>query len=163
MKERGFTLFIAIVITATLLVVAMSIVSLAVREAQLSSTAKQSQYAFYAADTGIECAIYWDVQNPTGYSAFSTTTGSQIDCNRDATNASNGQGGNQFTVGGSQSAQTGIGLSIMNKITFLPDPYCAIVTVTKNIDGSTQIESKGYNTCDPSNPRRVERAVKVSY
>jgi Tfp pilus assembly protein PilX len=155
-KENGFTLFIAIVITATLLVVSMGIVSLAVREAQLSSAAKQSQFAFYAADTGIECALYWDVQNPTGYSAFSTTTGSTIECNRDANNLSN-----SFVVGGSADS-SGRGLSDF-QVTFLPDAYCANVTVVKGSDGSTEIESLGYNSCDTSNPRRVERAVRVSY
>jgi hypothetical protein len=42
-------------------------------------------------------------------------------------------------------------------------PYCAIVTVTKDTDGSTHIYSRGYNTCDISNPRRVERGIEVDY
>lgn len=40
---------------------------------------------------------------------------------------------------------------------------CAIVEVIKNLDGSTNIRSKGYNTCDTSNPRRMERGVEINY
>lgn len=151
MKNKGFTLFIAIVVMGTILLVATSVVNLAVKQALVSSSGRESQYAFYAADTGIECAIYWDVQNPSGISAFSTTTGSTIFCNKDANNPSN-----EWVVGGSYT-------SVINRINFLPDPYCAKVTVTKGVDGSTRIESLGYNTCDSSNPRRVERAVRAIY
>ena len=151
MKKNGFTLFIAMVVMGTLLLVATGLVNLAVRQALISAAGRESQHAFYAADTGIECALYWDVQNPSGISAFSTSTGSTIECNHDSNNLSN-----QWVVGGGT-------ISTINPIRFLPDPYCAIVTVTKGSDGSTEIESLGYNTCDASNPRRVERAVRAVY
>ncbi|MSR87891.1 MAG: hypothetical protein EXS69_01850 [Candidatus Zambryskibacteria bacterium] len=150
-KERGFTLFIAVVITGTLLLISTGIINLAVKQSFISNSGKESQMAFYAADTGIECALYWDVKNPTGISAFATSTGSTIYCNRDGNNPSN-----QWVVGGST-------VSIINKITFLPDPYCTIVTVTKVDNGTTKIESLGYNTCDGVSGRRVERAVRASY
>ncbi|MFZ2484360.1 MAG: pilus assembly PilX N-terminal domain-containing protein [Minisyncoccia bacterium] len=149
--EAGFTLFVAIVVMGTLLLIAAGVTSLAVRQSSISSTGRQSQEAFYAADTGIECVLYWDVQNPSGISAFSTSTGSTISCNKDANNPDN-----EWTVGGSYT-------SVINSINFLPDPYCAIVTVTKDDDGSTEVESLGYNTCDPANPRRVERAIRATY
>jgi hypothetical protein len=44
-----------------------------------------------------------------------------------------------------------------------PSNACAIVNVTKNGDGTTYIKSRGYNTCDTSNGRRVERGVEVLY
>lgn len=149
-SSRGVTLFVSIVIAGTLLLVSMGIINVAVRQAFLTSAGRESQYAFYAADTGIECALYWDVKNSTGVSAFSTTTGTSIRCNRDANNPSN-----EFVVGGSSVSTF--------TMTFLPDPYCARVTVTKSADGSTKVESLGYNTCNSSNPRRVERAVRATY
>lgn len=144
----------AIIVMGTLLLIAAGIASLAVRQSLISASGRESQLAFYAADTGIECALYWDVQNPAGFSAFSTSTGSTIFCNKDTNNS-----GNQWVVGGSN-------VSIINRINFLPDPYCTIVTVTKTFVGGvlkTTIESKGYNTCDLSNPRRVERAIRATY
>jgi hypothetical protein len=143
-KQEGFTLLIAIITTGTLLLVAAGIMSLAVRSSVIYSAARESQYAFYAADTGVECALYWDVQNPSGFTAFSTSTSSQITCNSQTMNA-----------GGSQSSEF--------EFNFAPDPYCAKVVVTKPSDGSTTIESFGYNSCDSSNTKRVERAVKVTY
>ena len=150
-KNKGFTLFVAVVITGTLLLISTGIIGLAYKQTLISSSGKDSQNAFYAADTGIECALYWDVQNPSGISAFSTTTSSTIYCNKDANNPSN-----EWVVGGSYT-------SVINRINFLPDPYCAIVTVTKGVNGSTEIESMGYNTCNALDPRRVERAVRATY
>lgn len=155
MKEirhnSGFTLFIAMVVMATLLVISTGIVNLALKQSAIAGSSRDSQEAFYAADTGMECALFWDIKNPSGQTAFATSTGSTIYCNEDANNPSN-----QWVVGGSS-------VSVINKITFLPDPYCAIVTVTKNADGSTLVQSLGYNTCDSASSRRVERAVKASY
>jgi Tfp pilus assembly protein PilX len=148
-KDKGFTLLIAIVITATLLLVSTGIVSVAVKEAFLSASARESQHAFYAADTGIECAIYWDVRNETGISAFATSTQSQINCNLDNEGP--------FTVGGPSGVST-----FVFDFDSTNNPYCARVTVTKN-GNQTTIESRGYNTCDPLNRRRVERAVRIRY
>lgn len=142
--NKGFTLFISVVITGTLLLISMGLISLAVKQSFIANSGRESQNAFYAADTGMECAIYWDIKNPAGISAFATSTGSQIACNNQT-----------VVVGGSSQSVFTFNLT--------PDPYCVRVTVTKNTDNTTQIDSKGYNTCDVSNPRRVERAVRASY
>lgn len=154
-KESGFTLFIAMVVMGTMLLVAAGIVSLAVRQTTISRVSRESQRALYIANTGLECALYWDVQNPSGTTAFATTTGTvySISCNQDANNPANPTPSN---VGG--------GLQSQFIITFNPDPSCAEVTVTKDsISGTTTIESKGYNTCDVTDSRRVERAVRATY
>jgi len=146
MKEKGFTLFIAIVITATLLLVSTGIISIAVKEAFLTTASRQSQEAFYAADTGIECVLYWDLKNPSGISAFATSTTANISCNN--------QG---FTVGGATGESK-------FTLTFLPAKYCAELFVLKrSVQPKTSIESLGYNDCGSSNPRRVQRALKASY
>lgn len=152
--QKGFTLFVAVVITGTLLLIATGVVNLALRHSLISASGRDSQLAFYAADTGMECALYWDVGAPSGISAFATSTpggAPTITCNQDAANS-----GNQWVVGGSS-------VSTFGTITFLPDPYCATVTVTKQAGGSTVIESRGYNTCAAGAPRRVERAVRATY
>src|SRR3989344_4914653 len=144
MKNKGFTLFISIIVMGTLFLAAAGVIGLAVRQALISASGRESQRAFYVADTGLECALYWDVQNSSGISAFSTSTGSVINCNNQ-----------NMTVGGTSVSTFTLNLN--------PDPFCATVTVAKNDNGSTRIESKGYNTCDTSNPRRVERAVRATY
>ncbi len=144
LKTSGLALAVAIIVTAVLLLIVTAMANLALKQASISSSARDSQIAFYAADTGMECALYWDIHSPSGTSAFSTSTGSQINCNNQS-----------MMVGGSSKS--------VFTFNFSPDPFCTIVTVTKNTDGSTLVESEGYNTCDPTSTRRVERAVRARY
>ncbi len=170
-KDKGFTLFISLTITATLLLVAAGIVTVALRQSFLTGSSRESQYAFYAADSGIECAVYWDVKNGTGFSAFSPLSpdSTTINCNADTANTTEklktnpekiigGMVGGAATFGGLTSVQPSV-----FRITFYPKPYCADVTVTKNPDGTTKIVSNGFNTCDSANPRRTQRSVEVNY
>jgi len=156
-NEKGFTLFVAIIITSTLLLVSMGLIAVSVQESFLTSAGRDSQNAFYAADSAIECALYWDVNNPSGVSAFATSSQTTINCNQDSANNPNPSN----PVGGpTQPPFT---------MTFFSNPgdpanlNCAKVYVTKNDDGTTVIDSHGYNTCNTTNPRRVERAIRVKY
>ncbi|MEK7194060.1 MAG: pilus assembly PilX N-terminal domain-containing protein [Patescibacteria group bacterium] len=147
MKEKGFTLFIAIVITATLLLVSTGIISVAVKEAFLTTANRHSQEAFYAADSGLECALFWDLKNPS-QSAFSLTQTSSITCNQQVFPSVGGPSGqSKFTI------------------TFPPGPNCVEVYVIKRAVQipKTTIEAYGYNTCNLNDPRRVQRAIRVKY
>lgn len=157
---RGIALYIAVTVTAVLVLVSFAIITLAIRSVSISDAGKNSQEAFYAADSGDECALFWDVKNPThpGVSAFATATPQTIFCNADLNNPLNAV----LVVGGGGQ---GNATSTFN-LTFLPKPYCATVTVTKGYSGgnpTTKIESRGYNTCDNTSPERVERAIRVTY
>lgn len=144
-KKRGFTLLYAVLVSSLLLSLGIAIFNVTLKELDLSSSARESQFAFYAADTGIECALYWDIQ----HSAFATSTSSNINC---AEQTINGVGGNGYDV---PSTFT---------ITLAPLSHCAVVSVTKRSGPDrTFVESRGYNTCDTGNPRRVERAIRASY
>lgn len=150
-RTRGFTLFLSMVITATLLLIVTGAVSIAVRNAIITNAARESQIAFYAADTAMECALYWDVHNPSGQTAFNTSTATEINCNYTPSNVAN-----HWFVGGALTSTVG-------PMTFYPNSSaCATATVRKS-GPVTIIEAKGYNTCDTSNPRRVERAVRATY
>jgi len=56
--EKGFVILIAIMVSLILLSIGVFIASVAVRELMLSSSAKQSQAAFFAADSVLECALF---------------------------------------------------------------------------------------------------------
>ncbi len=58
--QRGFTLLIAVIFMTVMLSFGLALGSLGYKQITLSSTAKQSQYAFYAADAGLECGLYAD-------------------------------------------------------------------------------------------------------
>jgi len=166
-KDTGFTLFISLTITATLLLVAAGIVTVALRQSFLTGSSRESQYAFYAADSGIECAIYWDVKNGTGFSAFSSLSpdSTTIICNADDANTTNVGKTNPFpnSFGGPSASNISSFRLTLYSNPPAYTPYCADVTVTKSLDGKTKIISKGYNTCDDTNPRRTQRSVEVNY
>jgi len=180
MRNRGVTLFIAIVIMSILLFISFAAVNIALKSTLFASSGRDSQYAFYAADAGIECAIYWDSKPITG-SAFATSTsggaGSPISCAGSSlfnglaisgTTTTTLIGGIDNTlIGGTNVNPTSAFGFVMNKgLVENQVPYCAIVTVTKYYVGTrlwTYINSRGYNTCDTSNLRRVERGVEARY
>jgi hypothetical protein len=60
-KKKGFTLLFAILVSVLVLAVGASMISIALKQVILSGAGRESQYAFYAANTGIECALYWDL------------------------------------------------------------------------------------------------------
>ncbi len=84
---RGFTLLTAIVVTSMLLLVSFVVADVTLKELQIAYTGQESQYAFYNADSGTECAEYWDTHDEGG-SAFATTTPQTITCNNEVINSS---------------------------------------------------------------------------
>lgn len=163
-NQAGVTLFMAITIMAVLLFVSFVVINIAIKSTLFASSGRDSQHAFYAADAGIECAMYWDRQSVSKFDI--TTPGSSINCagmtintgtqiQGTTTGVVNIIGGNSVT----RSSIFGFNLNGGNN----PSNACVIVNVIKNLDGTTYIKSRGYNTCDTSNGRRVERGVEVLY
>ena len=174
-KSKGFALLFAVLAASLLLSIGLSIFSLTVKELTLSSYSRESQFSFYAADSGAECALYWDIKGNSG-TTFATSTGdssgaSSITC-----------GGNTLLLSvASRDSQDETMTFSMPLNDASNQNYCALVTVTKtdsNGDGlsSTAIDSRGYNICTSSgtspnisdtptwgNPNLVERALDVSY
>jgi hypothetical protein len=61
---------LAALVASIVLALGTSIYTLAEKQVELSALGRDSQFAFYAADTAAECALYWDFR--FGY--FATTT-----------------------------------------------------------------------------------------
>lgn len=62
LKKRGFSLLIAVIFMSVMLAFGLALGSIAYKQITLASTATDSQYAFYAADAGLECGLYADQQ-----------------------------------------------------------------------------------------------------
>ena len=60
-KEKGFVLLFSVLVSVLVLAVGASIISISLKQVILSGTGRDSQFAFYAANTGAECALYWDL------------------------------------------------------------------------------------------------------
>jgi len=156
-SSRGFTLLLAVLISSILIALGSAIFDLVSKQILLSSAGRESQFAFYAADTGIECGLYWDyVQN-----AFSSTSPmTQISC-----------GGSTATVSRTYTQSPPDNPGHPREVSTFSFSYsggatapCTDVKVTKNyLPTQTMLESYGHNTCVLSDPARLERAIRVSY
>jgi hypothetical protein len=156
--SRGFTLIISVLISSILLSIGLAIFSISIKEATLSSVTKNSQTSFYAADAGIECIEYWEYP-PRLVTPFSApvSTG-DFQCN-----------GVDVVVTGAGS-ECGAIPNVCNHNLVLyfegPSDECAEMYVRKDstdpLNPITIIESRGYNTCDEDDPRRTERAIRIT-
>jgi hypothetical protein len=155
----GFTILLAALVASLVLSLGVSVFSIARKSIILSTLGRDSQYAFYAADTAAECALYWDA--PTR-DAFNTTTPlTQIRCDDpdppnpiDVQVTDSSWPGMEFTIGSVASP-------------FQPNGYCAVVTVTKRDSAPfTTIHADGYSVpCleRTTNPRTLQRSVELNY
>lgn len=159
----GFTILYAILLTTVVLTIGLSLLSVLIQQISLSGAQRESGASFYVSDSGMECALYWDI------SADAFRSGSAITCD-----------GNSPLAPGI-IVTTGIPLTppspplandtyVFNVL--FPDG-CANISVIKTINtasstvASTTIQSRGYNTnCPPAasiKPWRLERGLETNY
>jgi len=151
---RAFTLLLAVLVSGILLALGLAISNIVIKDLVLSSSGRESQFAFYAADTGVECALYWDIKHDA-FSPESTIT--EFYCGDE------GEGKVPLT------SNYNAGLDILTTTFSLAlgpaeANACSSVSVQKYIaQRKTVVEALGYNTCNLTNPRRIERAIRVQY
>lgn len=152
-QERGFTLLLAALISSVVLTLAGSIFTIAQKQVMLSSLGRDSQFAFYAADTGAECALYWDVR----FAAFSTSS-------PDVTPICDGQ---TLSPTGQEEAPPYAVTFQIDLFTDESGGYCTDVTVEKNTSNPfTVIHADGYSVPCASvetSPRSLQRSVELRY
>ncbi len=147
-EPRGFTLLISVILSSVVLAVGLSLMDVAFKQVILASTAKQSQYAFYAADAALECALYWDQKQDL----FDYST-------EPASGALTCQGMSMpFTTSVSGSART-----TNFTIPCAGGGTQSDVQVFKQASGQTSIYANGYNDCNPSDTQRTSRGEKLQY
>lgn len=157
--NKGYALLVSIVTTSLLLIVSFAVVNVALKQLILSSSNQESQYSYYNAESGIECAVYWDLKNPLGTSAFATDTPpTSISCN--------GSNVTEVTpIGGGGDARATSTFMIQN----LTPKGCVVVNVAKvptpaSSYGLTRVEAYGYNLdCSATSIRKFERGVSITY
>jgi hypothetical protein len=154
-------------VSSLALAIGLAIYDITVRELQLSEAATQSQYAIYAADTGAECALYWEnkyVGNGGSNSAFATSSAdvqvpiSGVVCNGQDIAAAAVAAHNWPQATDANNATTTF--TIVGATTAAP---CSVVYVYKRGNPSvTTVVSHGYNTCTTGN-LQLERVFQVTY
>ncbi len=147
---RGFTLLFAVLVGSILFSMGIAVANVAVKEIVLSASAKHSAEAFYAADGGAECALYWDLREPGTFPQTGSSPRPRV----------------SIVCGGvTVSLEFSSGASTAFSVPFYSS--CTEVLVIKGASGGggdTIIESRGRNICGSGdNPARAERALRVRY
>ena len=157
--KAGFAMLFSVLISSLLVVIGLSIFSITLKELAISTSARESQIAFYAANSGMECALYWDLKQ----NAFATTTniyedarvgGITANCDGARVNSSYSKTG--------QKTKTIASFPVISS-TDTEGPCADINVIKEEIAGkmTTTIESQGKNICGASG-RRVERGLRAS-
>lgn len=179
---KGFTLLFAALVGSLVIAIGMAILNITLKQLILASAGRESQQAFFAADAGVECALYLDrgAGNPDCQLGFfgspSTTASGMSICGQDLSPTIYNDSDTMQCFGKKMSiARSAQGGGIVNSFS-LQEPYayvqdsnsdnadmCFEVEVLKSADGTgttTIIESRGYSKCSPNTANRFERAIR---
>lgn len=158
-KIKGFILLFTVVVISVTVGLSATMLAASNRQAQLGSLQSETQSAFYAADTGIGCALVRIYSTAVPAPAFTcegmTPADQNPSSNKDVYFYDFRLAG--FTVGG-------------------VSPACGVVVITDETANLAKpqyiVESYGYNICDvgitpgvlvpaTSNPNLIERKILV--
>lgn len=152
--QKGFALLFTVLLVSITLSIAIGVSNITYKQAILSSLAKDSQIAFYQADTGAECGLYYEFTRsafPEGSTIGDVQSSEfrELECGEEVLDFDQAASSNDYFVFRFDSYDS------------LPSSCFSLVfdkTGTDNI-----IQSYGYNICSTSHPRQVERALEVLY
>jgi len=146
-NNAGIALLMAIFISSAASLLGLGVFMLLYGQLGIAGSAKGSVVAFYAADSGLECALYGDLVSKT----FSTSSPpATINC----------------TGSNSNVTFQPSGMSGTFKFNYqVSSDACVSVTVQKLSSGQTIISSFGENIsdCSISSVRTVQRGLEVTY
>jgi len=164
-NNKGFVILFAVVLSSIILTITLGVANISLKELNFSTSVRATNDAFFAADTGAECALYYDIVgtqsfsgliNPFGVPSSQVNTycaGTDVDLNNGSSNPTSEGPWIFYLHSIGQSGQACARVSLSRD-----------TTVTPNI---TTIISKGYNIgdsfCASSNPNRVERQIELTY
>jgi hypothetical protein len=156
MNMKGYTLLFTVLVVSIILAITLGISRISYTEIALSSVSREGAIAFFAADTGYECALYHDLStNP-----FVFPASQQFTC----------LAGGVGTIYDATSQIHEFFLEVTPN-------SCAQVFVEKDFehpdtgDSLTRVQSLGYNRSCPevtsgnviTDPTVVQRAVEIYY
>ena len=163
-KKRGFALLISIIFMSVMLAFGLTLGALGYKQEVLASSAIESQYAFYAADAGLECALYYDQQlNTFAYQSPQPSSAPRMLCDGTSAFYPPAYPTGIVSYSGSQWV-------LAERVSLDGDKRCADVTIYKPAPGSgtTYIFSQGYDVscatvASPGGARFVARGLKTRY
>lgn len=166
-NKKGFVLLYAVLAVTVILAVGLLLTNIITKQILLSTTGRDSQFAYYAADSMRECVFYWHIEKGAfgyieennfinkDYSNPVQTVPYTINCFDKDIEVNDNSGGN-------------FELAPIN-ITSGSKTMCVKGNITRNLTANpgeqTEIRVSGYNVdCDNTNSlRAVERTVVTRF
>lgn len=151
MNNSGFAMLFTVLIISLILSISLGISNVTFKQTILSSLAKDSQVAFYQADSATECGVYYDTIDKFPLGSDISSLPSQITCGDSTFDMDYSISYNDYLV----FKQSGVS-SI--------EPCASIVfdKVTNAPENEAIVKGIGYSVCGES-PRQVQRALQVTY
>ncbi len=154
-KNKGFVILFAVTLSAILLAIALGVANIAQKEIRFGTSAKDTNDSFVAADTGAECALFYDKLSGSSFPVAGPATA--ITC---ATNTVTPTYSGSANTGSYSFTLTSLGSSGVScaKVNIFKDQTTSPIKVTITSDGY----DIGDSNCNSTNPFRVERELKIS-
>jgi len=151
-KNKGFALLFSVMLSSIILAITLGIANISFREIKFSTSGKDTNDAFFAADTGAECALYNDKASSLSFveTTEEITASGTIECLGETIDLNGEYPVWNFVISGLGNEEKG----------------CAKVNVDKSDSIVTTITSKGYNNggsdCEQDS-NSVERVLELNY
>ena len=167
--QSGFALLFTVLIVSLILTIALGISSITFKQTILSSLAKDSQIAFYQADSGVECGKYYDVTLglfPIGSADNRYTLSEYFDT---GTILEQGWVPSSIMCGNTELFLSDDGgeayenYFVYKPSTAVTNTPCFSIIFDKTQSSEYSIKSRGYNICSNKSPRQVERGLEYRY
>jgi len=150
-QDGGYAILFAVVVVSIISMLAIGLSNTTYKQLILSSLANDSQLSFYQSDNATECALY--AENVVGMASIT----SPWKCGKDSNNSDY-----SFTITGPTGDPQNYNFVPSINGTSIP---CFNFNITKTtmppID--TNIYARGYNSCNSTSPKTVEREIRVQY
>ncbi|MFA6251132.1 MAG: hypothetical protein WC603_00695 [Candidatus Paceibacterota bacterium] len=152
-KNNGYAILFTVIIISAISALTAGLASTVYKQLVLSSLVKNSQSAFYQADTAADCALYGEFYLGAMNPNFFLENEKWICGGKDLIIKPTGDPLGSYDLEPELAEST--------------DP-CFRISVRKILPVDTEtagveIRARGYNICDINNPRVVEREIEINY
>ncbi|MEK7501414.1 MAG: hypothetical protein AAB629_00645 [Patescibacteria group bacterium] len=175
-SQKGYTLLFAVLTASLVLGVAAFTVGVARKQHILISTARDSIFSFYNADSAISCIVAsWNnATNTSPGSNNPTSPSASVSCNGGSLSTDNffeSISSDDWPTVNAFKPNSVVYRSTNNSISFDSNGGCAKFEIWVGYDSDDKqksiIEARGYNVCDSSgepsaSSRTVERAIRIT-
>ena len=163
---------VAVLVNSIIIVIGLGIYGIVFREFTLAVVSRESQTAFYAADTLAECVLYWDQKRDVLGSHQDLAD--KMVCDKKDNDATaitlTLESGYPSTLCPGKQENIYDAVLTMQSSRNAKKPSADIMVDKKDscdpsdpFSVSTELSANGYNNDTPGDPKRIERGLDINY